>query len=173
MVPRFSRHLAAPALAVALGLGLSACSGDGENNPVSVTPPPDVAGPYFLQWTLQVLRKSDGFQKQFDCYGTMTLIQGTATASTSTLSGFAVVNSVCPAESYDLSGSVSSGGAVEFNTNGPRPPEGPCPGGKNVHFTGQITSSSTYRTLSARGVTTVTCPQFGEHEFTYLINASR
>jgi hypothetical protein len=171
MLPRSSRRLAAPALAVALGLGLAACGG-GES-PVSATPPPDVAGPYWVQWTLQVLRKSDGFQKQFDCYGTMTLVQGATTASTSTLSGFAVVNSVCPPESYDLNGSVSSGGAIEFDTNGPKPPEGPCPGGKNVHFTGQVTSSDSFRTISARGVTTVTCPQYGEHEFTYLINASK
>ena len=170
MVPRSPRHLVAPVLAVALGL--SACGGDG-GTPVSVTPPPDVSGPYFVQWTLQVLRKSDGFQKQFDCYGTMTLVQGTATASTSSLSGFAVVNSVCPPESYDLNGSVSSGGAIEFNTNGPKPPEGPCPGGQNVHFTGEVTSSGTSRIISARGVTTVTCPQYGEHEFTYLISASR
>ena len=171
MDSRSAIRLAATTLLAALCLGLFACGGD--DNPVSVTPPPDVAGPYFLGWTLQVLRKSDGFQKQFDCYGTMTLVQGAAVASTSTLSGFAVVNSVCPPESHDLGGSVSGGGAIEFTTDGPKPPEGPCPGGKNVHFTGQVTSSGTSRIISARGVTTVTCPQFGEHEFTYLITASK
>jgi hypothetical protein len=171
MISRSKSRFAAPALVVALGLGLSACGDDG--SPTSLTPPPDVAGPYFLQWTLQVVRKSDGFQKQFQCYGQMTLVQGTATASTSTLSGFAVVSSGCAPESYDLSGSISSGGAIEFNTDGPKPPEGPCPGGKNVHFSGQVTSSGTSRILSARGVTTVQCPEFGEHEFTYLIQASR
>jgi hypothetical protein len=158
-------------LLAALSLGLFACGGD--DSPTSVTPPPDVAGSYYVGWTLQVLRKSDGFQKQFDCYGTMTLVQGAAAASASTLSGFAVVNSVCPPESYDLRGSVSGGGAIQFTTDGPKPPEGPCPGGKSVHFTGQVSSYSASRIISARGVTTVTCPEFGEHEFTYLINASK
>jgi hypothetical protein len=166
------RPLTAPALGLALAIGLTACGGD-SGSPTAVTPPPDVAGPYFLQWTLQVLRKSDGFQKEFQCYGQMTLVQGSATASTSSLSGFAVVSSGCAPESYDLSGSVSSGGAIEFNTNGPKPPEGPCPGGTNVHFSGQATSSGSSVVVSARGVTTVTCPEFGEHEFTYLISASK
>jgi hypothetical protein len=172
MDPRSALRLAAAPLLAALSLGLFACGGD-DHSPVSVAPPPDVAGPYFLGWTLQVLRKSDGFQKQFDCYGTMTLVQGATVASTSTLSGFAVVSSACAPESYDLGGSVSSGGAIEFTTDGPKPPEGPCPGGKNVHFTGQVTSAGDSRIISARGVTTVTCPEFGEHEFTYLITASK
>jgi hypothetical protein len=42
-----------------------------------------------------------------------------------------------------------------------------------VRYSGQITSSGDWRHLSARGVTTVTCPEFGEHEFTYLIDGSR
>jgi len=172
MVPRSTHRLAAPALGLALAIGLSACGG-GSESPTSVTPPPDVTGPYFLQWTLQVLRKSDGFQTQFQCYGQMTLGQSAATASTSSVSGFATVNSGCAPESYDLRGSVSSGGAIEFDTNGPKPPEGPCPGGKNVHFTGQVTTAGNSVIVSARGVTTVTCPEFGEHEFTYLIQASK
>jgi hypothetical protein len=167
-----SPRLFALPLVVALGLGLAACGGDDES-PTSVTPPPDVAGRYSLTWTLQVLRKSDGFQKQFFCYGQMTLSQGTAAASTASLGGFAAVTAGCAPESYDLSGTVGAGGAVEFTTSGPKPPEGPCPGGRNVRYSGQITSSGDRRYLSARGVTTVTCPEFGEHEFTYLINASR
>ena len=130
------RRLAAPALGLALSLGLTSCGGDSQS-PTAIIPPPDVTGPYFLSWTLQVLRKSDGFQKQFQCYGQMTLGQSAAASSTSTLSGFATVNSGCAPESYDLNGSVRSGGAIEFNTNGPKPPEGPCPGGKNVHFSGR------------------------------------
>jgi hypothetical protein len=42
-----------------------------------------------------------------------------------------------------------------------------------VHFSGQVTSAGTSVIVSARGVTTVTCPEFGEHEFTYLISASK
>jgi hypothetical protein len=172
MISRSTRRILAPAVAVALSLGLVACGGD-DDSVTSATPPPDVAGPYFLQWTLQVLRKSDGFQKAFICYGQMTLVQGATAGSVAPLSGFAVVSSGCAPESYDLNGSISSGGAIEFNTNGPKPPEGPCPGGKNVHFTGQLTTSDSRNTVSARGVTTVTCPQYGEHEFTYLISAVR
>jgi hypothetical protein len=167
-----ARRFAALVPAAAILLSFAACGGD-DDSPTSVTPPPDVSGTYYARWTLQVLRKSDGFQKQFQCYGTMTLVQGTATASTSTLSGFTTVTSGCAPESYDLNGTVSSGGAIEFNTNGPKPPEGPCPGGTNVHFTGQATSSGSSVIVSARGVTTVTCPQYGEHEFTYLINAGK
>ncbi len=172
MISRTTRRVLAPAIAVALSLGLAACGGD-DHGITSVTPPPDAAGPYSLSWTLQVLRKSDGFQKAFTCYGQMTLVQATAAASVARLSGFAVVSSGCAPESYDLNGSISSGGAIEFNTNGPKPPEGPCPGGKNVHFSGQVTTSSSHSTVSARGVTTVTCPQYGEHELTYLIRATR
>ena len=136
MISRSTSRILAPAVAVALSLGLAACGGD--DQVTSVTPPPDVAGPYALQWTLQVLRKSDGFQKEFTCYGQMTLVQGAATGSVASLSGFTVVNSGCAPESYDLNGSIGSGGAIEFTTNGPKPPEGPCPGGKNVRFSGQV-----------------------------------
>jgi hypothetical protein len=179
MISRSKRRILASAVAAALSLGLVACGGD-DDHITSVTPPPDVAGAYYsLEWTLQVLRKSDGFQKQFWCFGSMTLVQGTAAASTSPLSGFVTVRpgfdatSDCAPESYDLSGSISAGGAIELNTSGPKPPEGPCPGGRNVRFTGQVTSSGSSVILSARGVTTVTCPQYGEHEFTYLIWASK
>jgi len=166
------RRISAFAIAIPLALGLSACGGDGES-PTSATPPPEVAGRYSLTWTLQVLRKSDGFQKQFTCFGAMTLTAGSASGSTTALGGFATVTSSCPPESYELQGSIGSGGVIEFTTNGPKPPEGPCPGGKNVRFSGQITGSGTSRFVSARGVTGVTCPGFGEHDLTYLISASK
>lgn len=168
MTPGSISRLVVAALAVPLALGLAACGGS--DSPVSASPPPNVAGGYYLQWTLQVLRKSDGFQTQFQCSGRMTLVQGAASTS---LSGFAVVDYGCPPESYDLSGTIKEGGAIEFTTNGPKPPEGPCPGGKGVRFTGQVTTTDSYSILNARGVTTVTCPQFGDHEFTYLISASK
>jgi len=168
MSPGSTRRLAAVALAVPLALGLAACGGD--TNPASATPPPSVAGAYYAQWTLQVLRKSDGFQKQFQCSGRLTLVQGAGSAS---VSGFAVVESGCTPESYDLTGKIQEGGVIEFTTDGPKPPEGPCPGGKGVRFTGQVTTTDSYSLLSVRGVTTVTCPQYGEHEFSYLISASK
>lgn len=160
------RGLAAASLAGAVLL--SACGGDA-SSPTSATPP-DVSGRYSLTWIIQVLRKSDGFQKQFYCYGQLTLVQAAGTAS---LSGFAAVTSGCVPESYDLNGSVSAGGAIEFTSQGPNPPEGPCPGGMNVRYSGQVTSADSRRYLSARGVTNVVCPEFGEHEFTYLVNATK
>jgi hypothetical protein len=169
MLHRFTRTTVALALAGAL---FSAGCDDDEGGVTNPTPVPDVAGQYSVSWTLQVLRKSDGFQKQFSCYGTMTLTQTPGSGSTP-LGGFASVIGGCAPESYDLTGSLTSAGAIEFTTDGPKPPEGPCPGGKNVRFSGQLTTESGYRFISARGVTTVSCPEYGEHEYSYLINASR
>jgi hypothetical protein len=156
----------------ALSLGLAACGGS-DSPTTPTTPPPDVAGTYYMTWQLQVLRKSDGFQTQFYCGGRITLSQGASAGDSASLSGFVVVDAPCAPESYNLTGTVGAGGVVDFTTNGPRPLEGPCPGGTGVRFTGQITAESSYRTLSARGATAVTCPQFGEHDFTYLLTGSR
>jgi hypothetical protein len=157
--------------ALAIALCAAACGGDAPTTPT--VPPPDVAGNYYGTWTLQVLRKSDGFQKSFYCSGSFTFRQAPTSTSSAALGGFAVADAPCAPESYDLTGSVVAGGAVEFTTSGPRPLEGPCPGGQNVHYQGQITSDGSSHYLSARGVTTVTCPQFGEHEFTYLVTGYR
>jgi hypothetical protein len=172
VISRSTRRFATPALPVALGLGLCACSGNGDSM-TSVEPPPNVAGTWWVNWTLHVLRKSDGFEKQFLCFGTMTFVQGSPTAGTSALSGFAEIRPECAPESPDLSGTISAGGAIQFTTNGPRPPEGPCPGGKNVRFSGVVTTDEYFVNLTARGVATVTCPEFGEHELTYLVRSSR
>jgi len=153
---------------VALALGLAACGGDSPTSPS--TPPADVAGSYWVSWTLQVLRQSDGFQTQFYCSGRLTLVQGAASGSTAPLTGFAVVEQPCAPESYDLAGTVDATGAIQFATDGPPPTEGPCPGGVDVRFSGQVSEQGGYHSLSARGVTTVTCPRFGEHAFTYLLN---
>lgn len=152
---------------------LSACGGD-STSPVAVsTPPPDVAGRYFAQWTLQVLRKSDGFQTQFLCYGTLTLNQQTA-SGVSTLSGFSAIQPPCAPESFDLTGSVVGGGEIRLTSGGPKPTQGPCPGGSNVHFSGQvIPAAGTAAQIALRGVTTVSCPQFGEHQFTYILDVRR
>jgi hypothetical protein len=166
----FTRPRKAASL-VALVLALAACGDDGPTTP---TPPPaDVAGNYWLTWTLQVLRRSDGFQTQFYCAGSITLVEGTATGSTAPLTGFAVVDLPCAPESFDLQGSVNALGAIQFTTDGPPPLEGPCPGAQDVRFSGQVTEQSGWHSLSARGVASVTCPEFGEHEFTYLLNGGR
>jgi hypothetical protein len=156
----------------ALGVALAACGGS-DSPTTPTTPPPDVTGTYYMTWQLQVLRKKDGFQTQFYCGGRMTLSQAAPSGDTAKLSGFVVVDAPCAPESYSLAGTVETAGAVAFTTDGPRPLEGPCPGGTDIHYTGQITAESGYRSLSARGATTVTCPQFGEHDFTYLLTGSR
>ncbi len=151
--------------------GLVGC-GDDETStaPTPATSTPDVAGSYYTSWTLEVLRKSDGFQKSFYCSGHMTL----SASSTGMLSGFAVVDPPCAPESYDLTGRVLPGGVLEITTGGPPPTEGPCPGGQNVKYSGQATPATGRATgLSLRGVTDVTCPQFGAHQFTYLIESHR
>ena len=167
MSNRFRPALIASVLAAAAGL--VGC-GDDATTPTPVTNLPDVAGSYYSSWTLQVLRKSDGFQKQFSCPGQMTL----SASASGALTGFAVVEPPCAPESYDLTGKLLPGGALEITTGGPPPTEGPCPGGKNVSYTGQATpATGRASSLSLRGVTDVTCPQFGEHQFTYLIESNR
>jgi hypothetical protein len=127
-------------------------------------PPPDVSGRYSGTLTLQVLRMSDNFQTSFNCGATMTVTQ---TPQTATLGGFFVSSAPCEPVSFDLAGMVQAGGATTIRTNGPRPPMGPCPGGKDVDFTGIFTTTGT-RSVSARGTTKVTCPEFGDHTFTYV-----
>lgn len=164
----FRSALIASVLAAASGL--VGCGGDVTTTPTPVTNAPDVAGSYNTSWTLQVLRKSDGFQKEFYCPGRMTL----SSSASGTLSGFVVVDLPCAPESYDLTGKVLPGGALEVTTDGPKPTEGPCPGGHGVHYTGQaMPASGRASSLSLRGVTDVTCPEFGEHRFTYLIESNR
>lgn len=156
----------------ALALALVACGGD--DGPTTPTPPPaEVAGDYWVTWTLQVRRLSDGFQTQFYCSGRVTFIEGTGAGSTAPLSGFAVVDLPCAPESYDLQGRVDSAGAIWFTTDGPPPLEGPCPGAQDVDFSGQVTEQNGWHSLSARGVASVTCPEYGAHEFTYLLNGGR
>jgi hypothetical protein len=159
-------------LAVALSAAglLTAC---GDEAVISAPTPqvPAIAGIYsaFRPWVHQVYRVSDGFITSFSCSGSITLAQQPSGTGIATVTGFAVVGAPCPPLSFDLAGTVTADGAVRFISGGPKPPEGPCPGGANVEYTGAVTG----RTLSARGVTTVQCPEYGEHRFTYIFTASR
>lgn len=151
-------------------LGLSGC-GDGPGPVGPEVPVPSIAGKYSGSWTLQVLRTSDGFQKSFACRGTLTLSQRPALGGSASLTGFAVVveGNSCKPASFDVTGTVDANGAITLTTDGPPPTEGPCPGGTGIRYTGQVVG----RALSARGVTRVQCPQFGEHVFTYLMDFFR
>ncbi len=170
-----SRSKAGTFFSVALALAIAACGDDHDGVTRPVTPPPNVGGNYTGYWTLQVLRKSDGFKKQFYCQAWLAVQQAETDTSTAKLSGWVRVDSPCSPESYELEGTVAAGGAIEFTTDGPAPPEGPCPGGTGVRFSGQqaLMDSRSQYGLSARGVTNVSCPQYGEHQFTYIIEARR
>jgi hypothetical protein len=165
MISLSSRFLAGTTLA-ALALGLASCGADAPHDVATVS------GSYSATWTLEVLRLSDGFQTQFSCPGRLTLSQGAATGGVLPISGFATVSPPCAPESYSLNGTLAEGGVIDFTTGGPPPTQGPCPGGRNVHFSGQFERSSGIAlSLSVRGATQVQCPEFGAHTFTYLLNA--
>ena len=162
-------------------LWLAGCGSDHE---VSVTPSPtpapapspapapaapDVSGRYSGTLTLQVLRESDNFQTSFNCTATMTITQS---PGASAIGGFWVSSSPCEPVSFDIAGAVQAGGSSTLRTNGTRPPQGPCPGGKDVDFSGIIATTGS-RTLSMRGVTKVQCGDLGTHDFTYLLTLTR
>jgi hypothetical protein len=73
--------------------------------------------------------------------------------------------------SFDLSGSVTPGGAVTFITRGPRPGSGTCPLPPPSTYTGTLTGN----TLSARTTVKVDCPGPGEGEYTFnqIVTARR
>jgi hypothetical protein len=169
------------ALALASAFALGACGGDSDNGstPTGNTPTtntgtgtvPQVAGVYSNSqlWVHQVLRTSDGFITSFTCSGSITLTQrpGSTSGRGDTITGFAVVGSPCPPVSFDLSGSVAADGSISFVSGGPKPPQGPCPPAANVPYSGGVFG----RQINLRGSAVVTCPEFGEHRFTYIISA--
>jgi hypothetical protein len=157
-------------------------AGCGSDHDISVTPTPtpapipspapqapDVSGRYSGTLTLQVLRESDNFQTSFNCTATMTITQSPGAPA---IAGFWVSSSPCEPVSYDIAGMVQAGGSSTLRTNGTRPPQGPCPGGKDVDFSGIIAITGS-RTLSMRGVTKVQCGDLGTHDFTYLLTLTR
>ena len=166
-------RILAPAVAVALSLGLAACGGD-DDQITSVTPPPDVAGPYFLQWTLQVLRKSDGFQKQFELLRPDDARPGGGHRLDAPPCRASPWSAPAARPSPTTSTAASAPGARSSSTRTARSrPRGPAPAARTSTSRARSRPPARRVIVSARGVTTVTCPQFGEHEFTYLINAVR
>ena len=160
------RILAAAVLALALACGGRATS------PTTISVP-QLAGVWRGNnfWTLQVTRLSDNFQISFTCPGTMTLSEGPFVNGVAQLTGFVVASAPCAPVSYDLVGTVQVNGTLSITTGGPPPTQGPCPGGSNITYAGQVTGTA-FESLSARGVTTVQCPEFGAHSFTYLLAAT-
>ncbi len=164
---------------VICALWLAGCGSDDSSPTVTPSPTPapapapaaapDVSGRYSGTLTLQVLRESDNFQTSFTCSAMMTITQS---PGASALAGFWVSSSPCEPVSYDISGMAQAGGATALRTNGTRPPQGPCPGGRDVDFSGIVTTTGT-RALSLRGATKVQCGDLGTHDFTYILTMNR
>jgi hypothetical protein len=76
-----------------------------------------------------------------------------------------VVGAPCPAISFDLTGTVQPGGAISFDTGGPKPGGGPCPAPPVSTYTGTLSKDG--RQLSARSTKTVICPGEGEGEYKF------
>jgi hypothetical protein len=153
-------------------LALAACGNDSPTTPVDTTPVPDVAGTYNngAMWLTQFVRPHDGYSGSWTCSGTLTLVQPPGSRA---ITGFAVVGFPCPALSFELTGTVQPGGAITFNTGGPKPGAGPCPAPPAADYSGTFTENN--RTLSARSTKTLFCPGEGEgqYNFTQIITAVR
>jgi hypothetical protein len=156
-----------PAAAAALLL-LAACGSDSNVN-VPTDPVPNLQGTYSgTNWLTQFNRTRDGYAGSWNCSGSMTITQEPGSDK---FSGFAVVGSPCPAESFELTGSVTPGGAVSILTRGPRPGAGSCPLPPPSTYTGLFQGN----TLSARTQVKVACPGEleGEYTFNQIITARK
>ena len=146
---------------------LAACGSDSPTTPP--VPVPNLAGTYSSAvWLTQFNRTHDGYSGSWSCSGSMTLAQE---PGSSNFSGFAVVGAPCPGVSFDLTGTVTPGGAVTILTRGPRPGAGTCPLPPPSTYTGTMTGN----TLSARTTVKVDCPGPGEGEYTFnqIVTARR
>jgi hypothetical protein len=156
-----------PAAAAALLL-LAACGSDSKVN-VPTDPVPNLQGTYSgTNWLTQFNRTRDGYAGSWNCSGSMTITQEPGSDK---FSGFAVVGSPCPGESFELTGSVTPGGAVTIVTRGPRPGAGSCPLPPPSTYTGLFQTN----TLSARTQVKVACPGEleGEYTFNQIITARK
>ena len=163
-----SRKIAAPLALAALTL-LSACDGDSKPG-APTTPPapvPNLSGTYQgTNWQVQFNRTQDGYAGSWNCAGSMTIVQEPGSDK---FTGFGVVNAPCKAVSFDLSGSVTSGGAVTFLTRGPASGAGPCPQPPPSAYSGLFQNN----TISARNQVKVACGAEGEYVFDQIVTARR
>jgi hypothetical protein len=169
--PELEETMSRPKI-VSLALSALVALGGCDDGPSAPTQPiPSVAGTYYATWQLQFHRNRDGFSGSFQCYGTVTLAQSPARDNTATLSGFAVVGAPCPAQSFDLRGTMELSGAVRITTGAPRPPQGQCPGAAATQYEGVVTE----RDLALRASLEVNCPGPGEgmHRWDVIITAGR
>ena len=160
--------MATRATAVAALLLLAAC-GDDKKVTTPELPVPSMSGNYpSTNWLTQFVRTRDGYAGSWNCSGSMTLVQEPGSDK---FTGFAVVGSPCPAVSFDVAGSVTSGGAVTIVTRGPKPGAGTCPLPPPSTYTGLFQNNQ----LSARTQVKVDCPGEleGEYTFNQIITARK
>jgi hypothetical protein len=156
-------------------LAMGACGSDSPTSPDG--PVPQVAGRYnaYPAWLVQWNRTRDGVIGSFTCDGSVTLSQTGNAGGSGLLTGFVVVGRPCPAQSFDLTGTVQGDGSVHFKSGGPKPPEGQCPAAAVVEYAGVVSQKVNYLELSARGTVTLDCPGPGEgpQQMDYILSASR
>jgi hypothetical protein len=158
-------------------LALAACGSDSPTSPSA--PVPQITGKYngYPAWLVQWNRSRDGVIGSFTCYGTVTLSQSESAGGIASLTGFLVVAQPCPAQSFDLTGTVQADGSVHFKSGGPKPPQGQCPAAAGVEYAGVVTrnAASTYLELSVRGTAMLDCPGPGEgpQQMDYILSAYR
>jgi hypothetical protein len=160
-----SRTIAASLAFAALTL-LSGCDSDDTSGPSTPPAPvPSVAGTYpSTQWLVQFNRTHDGYHGSWMCAGSMTLVQEPGSDK---FSGFAVVGAPCKAVSFDLTGSVTSGGALTIVTSGPASNAGPCPQPPPSAYSGLYQGNQ----VSARSQVKVQCAEEGEYVFDQILTA--
>jgi len=144
---------------------LFAACGDSNSVTSPSAPPepvPNIAGQYSTQWLTQFIRPHDGYSGSWTCAGSLTIVQSPGSGS---FTGFGVVSAPCPAVSFDLVGKVQVGGAINFDTGGPRAGAGPCPAPPVSTYTGTLSKDG--RQLSARSTKVLNCPGEGEGEYDF------
>ena len=151
------------AFALSALLLLAACGDDKITTPTPpIEPPPSIAGSYSTQWLTQFIRPHDGYSGSWTCSGSLTIVQSPGASS---FTGFGVVSAPCPAVSFDLVGKVHVGGAISFDTGGPKAGAGPCPAPPVSTYTGTLSKDG--RQMSARSTKTLNCPGEGEGEYQF------
>jgi hypothetical protein len=158
-------------LALGLSLGAFACGDDNGSDDFTPAPTPvgiNLAGRWSssTMWLTQYTRTRDAYNGSYTCPGSMTITQG---AGDRTFTGFAVVSAPCPANSFDLSGTVDAEGAVTISMGAPRPGAGTCPQPPVSTYSGLVTGNN----MSARAQARVQCPGEleGEYTFNYILSA--
>jgi len=157
-------------VAVTALLLLAACGSDNSSSdPTPVANVPNLSGTYpATNWLTQFNRTHDNYNGSWNCSGSMTLAQEPGSDK---FNGFAVVGTPCPAVSFELTGSVTPGGAVTILTRGPQPGAGTCPLPPPSTYEGLFQNNL----LSARTQVKVQCPGEleGEYTFNQIITARK